>query len=156
MFPSLRLGFYVAPRSLVATFQRISGAFLHGVPSSLQATLASFMAEGHFATHLRRMREIYRERHEVFQEEAAKRLDGVLTFSPIASGFHVVGRFLDERHDEREVQAAAEDAGLSVSPLGRFCIAPIPERGLVLGVSAIEPKAIRSGVAARAAVMERS
>ena len=67
MFPSLRLGFYVAPRPLVPIFQRISGAFLHGVPSSIQATLASFMADGHFATHLRRMREIYRERHEVFQ-----------------------------------------------------------------------------------------
>ena len=156
MFPSLRLGYYVAPRSLVATFQRISGAFLHGVPSSLQATLASFMAEGHFATHLRRMREIYRERHEAFQEEAAKRLGGLLEFSPIASGFHVVGRFVDARHGEREVQAAAEDAGLTVSTLGSFCIAPIPEKGLVLGVSAIEPKAIRSGVAALAAVMERS
>ena len=156
MFPSLRLGYYVAPRSLVATFQRISGAFLHGVPSSLQATLASFMAEGHFATHLRRMREIYRERHEAFQEEAAKRLGGLLEFSPIASGFHVVGRFVDERNGEREVQAAAEDAGLTVSTLGSFCIAPIPEKGLVLGVSAIEPKAIRSGVAALAAVMERS
>src|SRR5262245_44096998 len=31
MFPSLRLGFYIAPKPLVPVFQRISGAFLQGV-----------------------------------------------------------------------------------------------------------------------------
>ncbi len=97
MFPSLRLGFYVAPRSLIATFQRISGAFLHGVPSSLQATLASFMAEGHFATHLRRMRgDLSRTPRGVpgGGREAAGRRSGL---QPDRLGFHVVGRFLDER-----------------------------------------------------------
>lgn len=156
MFPSLRLGFYVAPRPLVPIFQRISGAFLHGVPSSIQATLASFIAEGHFATHLRRMRDIYRERHEVFQEEAARRLAGLLDFTPSVAGFHVVGRFANPRHDETELQNAAEKADISVSTLGRFCIEPIAERGFVLGVSAIDPGSIRRGVEVLASVMERN
>src|SRR5262249_8318462 len=72
MFPSLRLGFYLAPRPLVPVFQRISGAFLQGVPASIQAVLAAFIEEGHFATHLRRMRDIYRERHEAFHDAAQR------------------------------------------------------------------------------------
>jgi GntR family transcriptional regulator/MocR family aminotransferase len=156
MFPSLRLGFYLAPRPLVPIFQRISGAFLHGVPSSIQATQTAFMADGHFATHLRRMREIYRERHQVFQDEAAKRLAGLLDFTRSVAGFHVVGRFMHPRHDETVLQDAAEKAGISVSTLGRFCIEPIAERGFVLGVSAIDPASIRKGVEVLATVMARN
>ena len=155
MFPSLRLGFYVAPRPLVPIFQRISGAFLHGVPSNIQATLASFIVDGHFATHLRRMREIYRERHEVFHEAAETRLAGLLDVTHSVSGFHVVARFLNPRHGEAGLQDAAERAGISVSTLGRFCIEPIADRGFVLGVSAIDPGSIRKGVEVLAQVMER-
>ncbi|WP_442583555.1 MocR-like pyridoxine biosynthesis transcription factor PdxR [Mesorhizobium sp. ASY16-5R] len=154
MFPSLRLGFYLAPKPLVPIFQRISGAFLHGVPSSMQAVMAAFMSEGHFATHLRRMRDIYRERHAVFHEEAGKHLSGLLDVAPSAAGFHVVGRFVQPRHEEDLVEAAAGRAGLTVSTLGRFCIEPIAEKGLVLGVSAIGARAIRKGVETLARVLE--
>jgi GntR family transcriptional regulator/MocR family aminotransferase len=154
MFPSLRLGFYLAPKPLVPVFQRISGAFLQGVPASIQAVLAAFMQEGHFATHLRRMRDIYRERHAAFHDAASGRLDGLLETTQSAAGFHVVGRFVDPHQDEEAVQTAAADAGLLVSPIGRFCIEPVAEKGLVLGVSAIDPRAIRKGVEALARVME--
>jgi GntR family transcriptional regulator/MocR family aminotransferase len=156
MFPSLRLGFYLAPKPLVPIFERISGAFLHGVPSSIQAVQAAFIAEGHFATHLRRMREIYRERHEAFHEEAERRLGGLLDVDRSAAGFHVVGRFTSPRHEEDAVQRAAAQAGITVSTLGRFCIEPIAEKGLVLGVSAIDPRTIRKGVEVLASVLERS
>ncbi|MDQ6433854.1 PLP-dependent aminotransferase family protein [Mesorhizobium sp. LHD-90] len=156
MFPSLRLGFYVAPQPLVPVFRRISGAFLHGVPSSIQAVTAAFITEGHFATHLRRMRDIYRERHEVFHDEAGKRLGGLLDVARSAAGFHVVGRFVDPRHQEDAVEEGAAKAGLTVSTLGRFCIEPIAEKGLVLGVSAIAPRAIRKGVEDLARVLENT
>lgn len=156
MFPSLRLGFYLAPKPLVPVFERISGAFLHGVPSSIQAVQAAFIAEGHFATHLRRMREIYRERHEAFHEEAERRLRGLLDVERSAAGFHVVGRFVSARHEEETVREAAAEAGITVSPLGRFCIEPIAEKGLVLGVSAIDPRTIRRGVEVLASVLERN
>lgn len=156
MFPSLRLGFYLAPAPLVPIFQRISGAFLQGVPASIQAVLAAFIEEGHFATHLRRMRDIYRERHEAFHDAAERRLNGMLDARRSAAGFHVVGKFLSPRLDEEDVQARAEAAGIVVSPIGRFCIEPVSEKGLVLGVSAIDPRAIARGVEALAEVLEEA
>lgn len=154
MFPSLRLGFYLAPKPLVPIFQRISGAFLQGVPSSIQAVLAAFIDEGHFATHLRRMREVYRERHEAFHEAAAKHLGGLLDFRRSIAGFHVVGGFASPALDEDNATIAADAAGITVSPVGRFCIEPVERKGLILGVVAIDPRAIRKGVETLAGALE--
>ena len=155
MFPSLRLGFYLAPKPLVPIFQRISGAFLQGVPSSIQAVLAAFIEEGHFATHVRRMRDIYRDRHAAFHDAAGRLLGGLLDVAPSAAGFHVVGRFVLPRHQEDDVQKAASKAGIIVSTIGRFCIDPVAGKGLVLGVSAIDARSIRRGVEVLAGVLER-
>lgn len=154
MFPSLRLGFYLAPKPLVPIFQRISGAFLQGVPSSIQAVLAAFMDEGHFATHLRRMRDVYRERHEAFHDAAAKHFGGLLSFRRSIAGFHVVGTFATPTLDEDRATAAAEAADIVVSPIGRFCIEPVARKGLVLGVAAIDARAIRKGVETLAVALE--
>jgi GntR family transcriptional regulator/MocR family aminotransferase len=156
MFPSLRLGFYVAPKPLVAVFQRVSGAFLQGVPSSVQAVMAVFINEGHFSTHLRRMRDLYRERHEVFHDAADRLLGGLLDTVRSNAGFHVVARFAQSEHQEDAVQTAAEAAGVLVSTIGRFCIDPVADRGLVLGVSAIDSRSIRKGVESLANVLEQS
>ena len=155
MFPALRLGFYIVPAPLVSVFQRISGAFLQGVPSSIQAVLATFIEEGHFATHLRRMRDIYAERHAAFHEAAAKHLAGLLHVRRSVAGFHVTGTFASPAMDEDRIAADAEAAGLVVSRISRFTIehgrvAP----GLVLGVSAISEREIAKGVETLARVLE--
>lgn len=155
MFPALRLGFSIVPRPLVPIFRRISGAFLQGVPSSIQAVLAAFIEEGHFATHLRRMREIYAERHVAFHQAAERHLGGLLNTSRSVAGFHVVGTFASPAMDEERIAADAHAAGLIVSPVGRFCIdrsQVVP--GLVLGVSAINERAIGRGVEQLAGVLE--
>lgn len=74
LFPSLRLGFMLVPGDLVETFRRVAAAFVPGVPSSIQAAVAEFIDEGHFATHIRRMRRIYQERHGALCEAAARQL----------------------------------------------------------------------------------
>ena len=156
MFPALRLGFYIVPKPLVPVFQRISGAFLQGVPSSIQAVLAAFIDEGHFATHLRRMREIYAGRHAVFHEAAATHLAGLLQTNRSVAGFHAVGRFASPAMQDEKVAADADAVGLLVSPISRFCINQMQDRGgLVLGVSAIDERAIVRGVEVLARVLEK-
>ncbi|MDL2400915.1 PLP-dependent aminotransferase family protein [Rhizobium mayense] len=155
MFPSLRLGFYIVPKPLAAVFKRISGAFLQGVPSSIQAVMAAFIEEGHFATHLRHMREIYAERHAAFHAAAQRHLGGLLHVKRSVAGFHVVGTFASPAMDEDKIMIDAAKAGLVVSPISRFCIEQSNvERGLVLGVSAIDTRMIEEGVRTLARVLE--
>jgi GntR family transcriptional regulator / MocR family aminotransferase len=156
MFPALRLGFYIAPKPLAPIFRRAAGAFLQGVPLSVQAATAAFIEEGHFVTHLRRMREIYAARHAAFHDAEAALLGGLVTTCRSGAGFHILARFVDPLSDEDAIQAAAEAAGLLVSPIGRFCLDPVPAKGLVLGVSAIDPGTIRRGVETLAGVFERA
>jgi GntR family transcriptional regulator/MocR family aminotransferase len=155
MFPSLRLGFYIVPKPLASVFKRISGAFLQGVPSSIQAVMAAFIEEGHFATHLRRMREIYAERHAAFHDAAQRHLGGLLNVKRSVAGFHVVGNFASPMMDEDKIASDAANAGLVISPISRFCIDQANvERGLVLGVSAIDTRMIEEGVRTLARVLE--
>ena len=157
MFPALRLGFYIVPAPLVPVFHRISGAFLQGVPSSIQAVLAAFIEEGHFVTHLRRMREIYAARHAAFYDAATRRLRGLLRVPRSVAGFHVTGAFASPAIDEDRVTADAEAAALVVSPVSRFIIERgRAEPGLVLGVSAINEREIAKGVETLAGVIEAS
>ena len=91
LFPSLRLGYVLAPPALVDTLNIIMNKLLHGVPTSTQAMVAEFIDEGHFAVHLRRMRRIYAERHEALCHAAQARLAGALDIVPSHSGLHTTG-----------------------------------------------------------------
>ncbi|MBN8892835.1 MAG: GntR family transcriptional regulator [Rhodospirillales bacterium 70-18] len=146
LFPALRLGFMLVPPSLVETMGRVSAAFVQGVPSSVQATVAEFIEEGHFATHIRRMRRIYEERHDALCDAAARELGGLLAVARAESGLHTIG-YLPAHVSEVAAARAAEARGVIVSPLARFCIAPVAANGLVLGFGGIPPAEIRAGMA---------
>jgi len=152
LFPALRLGFMLLPPSLVDTFTKVSSAFVPGVPTALQAMVAEFMQEGHFAAHLRRMRRLYEERHQALYEAAARSLAGLLDIVPAESGLHTIGH-LAPQLSEVAAAEAARARGVVVSPIARFSIAPTGLNGLVLGFGGVRPPEIRSGVATLGAVL---
>jgi GntR family transcriptional regulator/MocR family aminotransferase len=145
LFPALRLGFMLVPPSLVETFERVATAFVQGVPTSVQGVVAEFLEEGHFATHIRRMRRVYEERHAALHEAAQSELGGLLDVAAGNSGLHTVG-YLPRHASEIAIARAAAARGIVVSPITRFSIEPIEAKGLVLGFGGIAPPAIRSGV----------
>ncbi|HEV2675137.1 MAG TPA: PLP-dependent aminotransferase family protein [Aliidongia sp.] len=146
LFPALRLGFMLVPPSLVETFERVSAAFVQGVPTSNQAIVADFIEEGHFATHIRRMRRIYEERHDTLCDAAARDLGDLLQVMRSDSGLHTIG-LLRRDLSEIAVARAAAERDITVSPIARFSIEPIALKGLVLGFGGIPPAVIRRGVA---------
>jgi GntR family transcriptional regulator/MocR family aminotransferase len=153
LFPSLRLGYVLAPPGLVGALDAIMSRLLHGVPTHSQAVVADFIDEGHFAAHLRRMRRLYAERHEALCIAAARHLAGRLQVVPSASGLHTVAR-LPDAADEQALVAAADRQGVTLSALGRFAIAPIAARALVLGFGGVTPAQIGRGVEVLARVLD--
>ena len=89
LFPGLRLGYAVVPPSLVRAF--ITARYLMDrQPSSLcQAVVAAFMEEGHFAAHIRRMREMYRNQRDALVAALRRRLGDHLTVDPPDQGMHL-------------------------------------------------------------------
>ena len=152
LFPALRLGFILAPPCLTELFNRISKDLLQGASSSLQAIVADFMRNGHFATHIRRMRTLYEERHQVLCDAAQRRLKGVLDVVPTNTGLHTIG-LLPRNIPETEAATLAGKKGITVTPISRFAMAPPEQRGLVLGFSGIKPAEIAAGIDTLAQVL---
>jgi GntR family transcriptional regulator / MocR family aminotransferase len=91
LFPSLRLGYLVIPADLITHFAAAISLTTRHAPLLEQAVLCDFIAEGHFARHLRRMREVYAERLSVLLESAREELVGLLAISEIEAGLQTVG-----------------------------------------------------------------
>ena len=152
LFPAIRLGYAIVPRSLAPIFERTLGAAAHGVSHAMQAIVAKFIDEGHFSAHLRRMRDLYRARRDTLLEESERHLSGLLDVRPTETGFHTIG-VLPEGRDELVIAATAARAGLATAPLGGFSLEPLDRQGLTLGFSAIPSIEITRGVKRLATVL---
>jgi GntR family transcriptional regulator/MocR family aminotransferase len=93
--PALRMGYVVVPPGLVNAFEGARALADRHPPVPEQAILAEFVAEGHFARHLRRMRRLYAERQQALVDAAKGELAGLLEVRPSGAGLHLVGRLPD-------------------------------------------------------------
>lgn len=145
LFPGLRLGYVVLPPALVDAFVAARTVADRNAPGLDQAVVARFLAEGHFASHLRRMRELYRERQLVLLAAATKHLVGTLHLEPQDAGMHLVGKLRAGRDD---VDAAHRAAALRVDvvPLSAYYLRRPVERGLIMCYASSKPALIRDAV----------
>lgn len=145
LFPSLRLGFMVVPDAMIDVMSAIFTSALSGVPTWPQAVVADFIDEGHFSTHIRTMRQHYKKRHEILHQHA-RQLAQHLVVQQASAGFHTVGFFTDDKRNEDQFVSAASAAGLTLSGISRYCLAPIQNRGIVIGYGAASEIEIRRGM----------
>lgn len=142
LFPSIRLGYLVAPPALVDIFTAARSIADRHSPMVDQAVLAEFMREGHFGRHIRRMRTLYQERRDTITEALTRELGGFLELSPAAAGMHLVGWF-PEGVDDTAASRSALDAGLEAQPISAYCLAEPARRGLMLGYAGYSPTALK-------------
>ena len=154
LFPALRLGYVVIPPELVEVFAAAESSSTHHPPLLEQAILADFISEGHFARHIRRMRELYAERLAAFLEAAHSRLAGVLEIPPVEAGLQTVG-WLKGGLSAEQAAAAAEKHAVDVVPLSRYSLAR-RTKGLLLGFAAVDVPELRSGVERLARALEKA
>ena len=144
LFPSLRLGYLVLPQGLVEVICKLKEIRDAAVSTLDQATAAVFLEEGFFSTHLRRMRKLYRERLEVFLDEARKHTAGWLTFSTIEAGMDAMGR-LQSGADDAGISQQLAAAGISVPPVSAYSLDACAP-GLLFGFTAFSTAQIRSAM----------
>jgi GntR family transcriptional regulator / MocR family aminotransferase len=154
LFPALRIGFLLAPPALARHLRVNLEAYSPGVPTALQAGVATFITDGHFDTHIRRMRRLYAERYRCLAEAAAERLSPWLGIVPTNTGMHTIA-LLKPGLNAEAISVAAARRGITVAPLGRFCLAPVAEQAsvLVLGFSGFTPALISGAVRLLAEVL---
>jgi len=132
MYPGIKLGYLVVPAGLAESFK--FGLYELQRPGQvvIQAALAEFIEEGHFAGHIRRLRQIYGERRRLLQE-ALSPITSVGASLPVAgSGLHLMVGLPSDCDDVRVAGLAAEQ-GLRVYPLSCYGIGENREKGLIIG-----------------------
>lgn len=90
LFPALRLAYLVVPPAQVGRFDAASQVFSGGGPTLTQAIVADFMAEGHFARHIQRMRRLYAERRALTAQGLETILAPHLRIAPQPGGMHLL------------------------------------------------------------------
>jgi GntR family transcriptional regulator/MocR family aminotransferase len=143
VMPALRLGYVVVPRAQVATFNQIA-TYLAPAPAIFpQMTLASFIRDGHFARHIRRMRRLYVERRAALVLSLGRAFGAKVRVDLKASGMHLLAYF-DTQETDLALAARAAAAGLGPAPLTPWSIEEQMPPALILSFTNIP--------AARAAV----
>lgn len=148
LFPSIRVGYLVVPENLVDAVSAAQGALGAQPTAVVQPVLAAFIDEGHFATHVRRMRRLYAARQQALVAAAQRHLAEFLTVAPDDAGLHLVGWLTPgaaERLGDRGAAEVAAKAGIAVSPLCDYFVGTPDRQGLLLGYAAVPEDEIERG-----------
>lgn len=141
---SLRLGYLVVPEGLVDAFVAAKALADVSSPPLEQAVVADFMAAGHFARHVRRMRVLYERRKDALLSAGERELSGLLELQPATAGIHLVG-WLPRGRDDREAADRAAEHGVRTHPLSDLRIHAAGHGALLLGYAAVTEDEISEG-----------
>ncbi|MDP3653421.1 MAG: PLP-dependent aminotransferase family protein [Rhodoferax sp.] len=143
LFPSLRMAYSVLPPGLVAPLVTARTVYDGHVAQLNQAVTADFMVQGHFAAHLRWMRQLYRSRRDVL-------LDALHAQVPWAQPMHSVGGLqvgvILPPGSEAALTRQAAARGIATPSLRALYQGTHKVDGWLLGFAALQPEEIRAAV----------
>jgi GntR family transcriptional regulator/MocR family aminotransferase len=145
LFPSLRLGYVVAPEQLIDPLVKIRSTMDQHSSAIDQATLARFITEGFFLSHLKQMRKLYAERREFFIKEFNRLLSDRFLLQIPEAGLNFVAWLRSEADFARVVRVSAE-IGIGPSPLSFYCVEAKLKPAFVFGFAAWTPTQIRESL----------
>ena len=142
MFVSLRLAFAVVPEDMVEHLANIRTQLDAFNAPLAQLAMSRFMDEGHFSTHVRRMRGVYAAKCAAVTEGLAPLSAGGWTWEDTALGVQILLR----HPDTQEVQRTAKASDLALHLLSSYRHEPVRGDGLLLRFGGLTIPSIRRGV----------
>jgi GntR family transcriptional regulator/MocR family aminotransferase len=153
MLPTLRLGFLIAPPALRTALRRAKYVTDWHSELPAQGALARFIGAGDLSAHIRRMRSIYRERHDLVADMLRGDLQPWLRPVPSAVGLHLTAHSPGlSVADIWDVVDGLEHEGVALLPLSAFeyGVTFLPgkqtQAGLVLGYGMVNSDEIRTAL----------
>lgn len=141
MFPALRIGYIIAPPSLVAPLRRAKWLADRQTPTAEQAALADFIAEGHLQRHIRRMRRVYGARRAALVESLHRYFGDRVQIRGDEAGMHLLVRFQDP-----DIERKAAAAKVQLISSAAYYLTEPPAGEFILGFSAIGERPIREAI----------
>jgi len=145
LLPTLRLGFLIHPPSLRHALHAAKFVTDWHTSLPIQAAMADFVEQGLFGRHLRRVRRVYRRRHERIATALAGPLSKYLTAVPSAAGLHLSATVRGTAAADALDRAQANGVGVAAYP--EIATAAPDSPGVVFGYGMIDVHRIDEGLA---------
>ncbi|WP_429841316.1 PLP-dependent aminotransferase family protein [Brevibacillus sp. FIR094] len=149
--PAIGIWYMVLPESLLDTYYDLLRETLMEPSSSRlhQRTMEAFMEKGYFEKHVRKMRKLYRKKHDALLLAVQKHFGERATVIGADAGFHVLLRVNSERGEE-ELKKLAIQAGVRASSASfTWLVPPNPlPKEFFLGFGGIPLEKIEPGIEA--------
>lgn len=145
LYPSLRLGYIVAPEPLIDPMIKIRAVMDQHSSAIDQATLARFLSEGFFLSHIKRMRKLYSDRREFFIEQFNRLLSKHFDLQIPEAGLHFVA-WLKRKPDLSIISHVCKEIGIRPSPLSSCFMKAEMNPALTFGFAAWTRAQIREGL----------
>jgi GntR family transcriptional regulator/MocR family aminotransferase len=145
MLSALRLGFIVAPGWAMRTLTAAKNCLDWHCPTPIQSAVAGFIAEGHLTRHVRKMRDIYKQRRQLLLQSVKDKLSPWLNPIPSFYGMHIAAL----AHPGADLEAVAHallQQQVKIHTLSRYFLGPQTQVGLVFGYGTVDLSEIRRGV----------
>jgi GntR family transcriptional regulator/MocR family aminotransferase len=146
IFSALRIGYLIAPKSLVAAFTAAKWLCDRHTATLEQETLAEFISTGMYERHLRRVRQRNTAHRTALLDAIREYLADRVEVAGDGAGTHVVlwptGKHIAE---EALIQHAAA-RGVGVYGISGYYLARPSRTGLMLGYSRLNEQGIREGI----------
>jgi GntR family transcriptional regulator / MocR family aminotransferase len=153
LYPSLRLGCILAPEKLVEPMIKIRAVMDQHSPAIDQATMARFLTEGFFLSHIKRMRKLYSDRRNFFIEQFNKLLGKYFRLEIPEAGLHFVA-WLRRKDELPVIMRICSEIGIRPKPLSWCFIKAKLDPALTFGFAAWSRTQIREGLSKFASALD--
>lgn len=141
LYPGIRLSYMVVPAPLAARMKMAYSELYRGGNGLIQLTLAAFIREGHYAAHVRRMRQLYSRRRAILMRVISETLGPDWIVHSSNAGLHLV-LLLPAGIDDVALSAELEQQGILTRPLSSYYLQGTGRRGLLLGYACVDEASI--------------
>jgi GntR family transcriptional regulator/MocR family aminotransferase len=146
--PALRLSYMVLPESLLAVYHQLYRNYFSSVSLLEQRAMSKFMEQGHWERHIRRMRMVYKKKHDILLRAIETHFGKRAVVIGQGAGLHVVLQLSNTLLSETEILDRARQKGIRLFPFSEFYAVGQPEETtLLLGFGGMSISEIEQGIA---------
>jgi GntR family transcriptional regulator/MocR family aminotransferase len=147
MLSALRLGFIIAPDWAMPTLVAAKNCLDWHCPMPVQVGVAGFIAEGHLAHHVRKMRDIYKQRRQLLLNFLQQDLGEWLEPIPSFYGMHVAAVARAPLDLDLVAETLQRD-NVKMHAFSRYYLGRQTRAGLIFGYGAVDLPEMSRGLSA--------
>lgn len=145
LLPSLRISYLIMPASLQPDFEKFNTYQKSTVSRIDQFVVAKFIEEGHYTTHIAKMRTLYRAKRSCLIESIKKHLGEEFKVLGDAAGLHLIVQLPKTLNESKAIELA-KSKGVEIDAVSTMYQHHKPIHQVMIGYGAPTLEEIRKGI----------